>query len=84
MIDELSVNKLTFQGNFLLVTASQRQEVDAILKENGYIGEWSPSVSSIQPYSDFNDDFGEVAVWTVFIGKDINISKIQSVLDEVK
>lgn len=84
MIDELSGKKLTFQENFLLVTASQRQKVDAILKENDCIGEWSPSVTSIQPYRDFNDDFGEVTVWTVFVGKDINISKIQSALDEVK
>lgn len=83
MIDEVSGNKLVVHENYILVSESQRPQVEAILKENGCSGEWSPSVGSVQTYSSFNNELGEVAVWSVWLGN-IDPANIQSALDKLE
>ncbi len=86
MTDALSGERMVIheQGKFLTVDATQRKQVETILEENGCIGSWSPNGDAIRPYNNYDCDFGEVASWSVFLGDDTDVAKIQLALDEAK
>lgn len=82
MIDELSGERLTIRGNFLLVATSQRSHVEKILRDIGASAEWSPATSAVEPYNnDSRNDSGQVAVWSVFI-RNVDADKLQLALDQ--
>jgi hypothetical protein len=82
MISEISGHRLAFTERVLLVAASQREAVEAVVRGCGCESEWSWAVSAVEPYNDSSDGKG-VSVWAMSIAKTEDAMKVQSALDDV-
>lgn len=82
MISEITGHRLTFTERVLLVDASQKEAVEAVVRSCGCESEWSWAVSAAEPYNDSSGGKG-VSVWAMSLAKTEDAMKVQSALDAV-
>ena len=80
MIDEITGQRLVLCGQVLLVSDSQREIVEKVLRECGSKNTWSRAVSAVEPYNDFTSGDG-VSVWAVSLYSEKDAERVQLALD---
>lgn len=88
MRDETTGLRLEFRdgsGPWLLISNHQKAEIESLLQDQGWRGDWFPIRGGIQTYSDFVDEPSEeITGWTLFLGPEVEIALAQAALDRVE